>query len=155
MGEVAAMEGQCGRSGPACASSRYARGNKEIKEQVDGALKALDVPITALFSTLGRTAARGLEAQWAAGKMRYFYDQLIANIKAGDLNTANVEKWKPSLVADRVQGCRAERGAARLARHWVKIKGTKIDSYQCVVPTHGVAPDPATARTRSARTKPL
>src|SRR5512135_91007 len=63
----------------------YARGNKEIKEQVDGALKALDVPVTALFSTLGRTAARGLECQWAAHKMRYFYDQLMASIKAGDL----------------------------------------------------------------------
>jgi len=74
----------------------YARGNKEIQEQVNGALKALDVPITALFSTLGRTAARGLECQWAAHKMRYFYDQLIANIKAGDLATANVEKWEPS-----------------------------------------------------------
>ena len=42
------------------------------------ALKVLDVPVTALFSTLGRTAARGLECQWAAHKMRYFYDQLIA-----------------------------------------------------------------------------
>ena len=74
----------------------YARGNKEVQEQVNGVLKALDVPITALFSTLGRTAARGLECQWSAHKMRYFYDQLIANIKAGDLATANVEKWEPS-----------------------------------------------------------
>ena len=40
----------------------YAQGNPEFKEPVDMVLKKLDVPVTALFSTLGRTAARGLEA---------------------------------------------------------------------------------------------
>ena len=94
----------------------YARGNKEIKDQVDGVLKALDVPVTALFSTLGRTAARGLECQWSAHKMRYFYDQLIANIKAGDLATANVEKWEPSSWPKEAKGVAPLRGAARRAR---------------------------------------
>ena len=113
----------------------YARGNKEIQEQVNGALKALDVPVTALFSTLGRTAARGLEAQWAAHKMRYFYDELIANIKAGDLATANTEKWEPSSWPVDCKGagpCEAPRGALG---HWIRIKNTKIDLYQAVVPT--------------------
>jgi hydrogenase large subunit len=113
----------------------YARGRKDVKEQVDGALKALDVPITALFSTLGRTAARGLECQWAAHKMKHYYDELIANIKAGDLATANVEKWEPSTWPAEAKGagpCEAPRGALG---HWIKIKDTKIDLYQCVVPT--------------------
>ena len=94
----------------------YARGSKDIKEQVDGALKTLDVPITALFSTLGRTAARGLECQWAAHKMKQYYDELIANIKAGDLATANVEKWEPSTWPAEAKGAGAVRGAARRAR---------------------------------------
>jgi hydrogenase large subunit len=113
----------------------YARGNKEIQEQVNGVLKTLNVPVTALFSTLGRTAARGLECQWAAHKMRYFYDQLIANIKAGDLATANTEKWEPRTWAAECKGagpCEAPRGALG---HWIKIKDTRIDSYQAVVPT--------------------
>ncbi len=113
----------------------YARGRKDIKEQVDATLKALDVPITALFSTLGRTAARGLECQWAARKMKQYYDELVANIKAGDLATANVEKWEPSTWAADAKGagpCEAPRGALA---HWIKIKNTKIDLYQCVVPT--------------------
>jgi hydrogenase large subunit len=113
----------------------YARGNKEVKEQVDGALKALDVPIGALFSTLGRTAARGLEAQWAARKMRYFYDQLIANVKAGDLTTANVDKWEPSTWPAECKGVAPSEAPRGALAHWVKIKGTKIDSYQAVVPT--------------------
>jgi hydrogenase large subunit len=113
----------------------YARGRKDIKEQVDGALKALDVPVTALFSTLGRTAARGLECQWAAHKMKQYHADLVANIKAGDLATANVEKWEPSTWPADAQGagpCEAPRGALG---HWIKIKNTKIDLYQCVVPT--------------------
>jgi hydrogenase large subunit len=113
----------------------YARGNKEITEQVQMVLKTLDVPVTALFSTLGRTAARGLEGSWAAHKMKYFFDQLMTNLKAGDFATANVEKWEPSTWPAEARGvapCEAPRGALA---HWVKIKNTKIESYQCVVPT--------------------
>ena len=113
----------------------YAQGNKEITEQINFVLKALDVPVTALFSTLGRTAARGLEAQWAAGKMRYFMDKLITNIKAGDLATANVTKWDPETWPASVKGVgftEAPRGALA---HWLKIENTKIANYQCVVPT--------------------
>jgi hydrogenase large subunit len=113
----------------------YARGREDIKEQVDKTLKTLDVPLTALFSTLGRTAARGLEASWAAHRMKYFYDQLMANIKAGDLNNANIEKWESSTWPAECKGvapCEAPRGSLA---HWVKIKGERIESYQCVVPT--------------------
>ncbi len=113
----------------------YARGREDIKQQVDMVLKTLDVPITALFSTLGRTAARGLEASWAAHRMKYFYDQLMTNIKSGDLNNANIEKWEASTWPAESKGvapCEAPRGALA---HWVKIKDGRIDSYQCVVPT--------------------
>jgi len=113
----------------------YAQGNKEITEQINFVLKTLDVPVTALFSTLGRTAARGLEAQWAAGKMRYFMDKMMANIKSGDLATANVTKWDPDTWPSSVKGVgftEAPRGALG---HWLKIEDTKIANYQCVVPT--------------------
>ncbi len=113
----------------------YAKGDKEITEQINFVLKLLDVPVTALFSTLGRTAARGLECQWAANKMSYFMDKLIANVKAGDTATANVDKWDPKSWPAEVKGVgftEAPRGALA---HWIKIKDTKIDNYQCVVPT--------------------
>jgi len=113
----------------------YAQKKPEFKEPVDALLKELDAPVTALFSTLGRTAARGLECQWAAHKMSYFFDKLMANLKAGDLNTANIEKWDPSTWPKEAKGAgftEAPRGALG---HWIKIKDTKIDNYQCVVPT--------------------
>jgi hydrogenase large subunit len=113
----------------------YASGNKEITEQITMVLKTLDVPVDALFSTLGRTAARGLECQWAAHKLSYFMDKLIANVKAGDTATANVERWEPKSWPAEAKGAgftEAPRGALA---HWIKIKDTKIDNYQCVVPT--------------------
>jgi hydrogenase large subunit len=113
----------------------YASGHEEITEQINFVLKTLDVPVTALFSTLGRTAARGLEADWAADKMRYFMDKLVANIKAGDSSTANVENWDPETWPKEAKGVgftEAPRGALG---HWIKIKDTRIDNYQCVVPT--------------------
>ena len=113
----------------------YAQGNPEFKEPVDKVLHDLGLPLQAIFSTLGRTAARGLEAQWAAYKMKYFYDKLIRNIKNRNLDTANVSKWEPETWPQTAQGVgymEAPRGALG---HWVKIKDTKIDSYQCIVPT--------------------
>jgi hydrogenase large subunit len=113
----------------------YARGNEAIKAQVDGVLKALDVPLTALFSTLGRTAARGLEASWSAHKMKYFYNQLVANLKAGDMATANIEKWEPERWPAECRGVAPSEAPRGALAHWVKIKDRKIENYQCVVPT--------------------
>ena len=113
----------------------YAQGNPEFKEPTEKLLRQLDLPVTALFSTLGRTVARALECQWAAGKLRYFQDKLVATIKAGDSSTANVEKWKPESWPKEAKGygfTEAPRGALA---HWIKIKDGKIDNYQCVVPT--------------------
>jgi hydrogenase large subunit len=106
-----------------------------IKETIDGVLKKLDVPVTALFSTLGRTAARGIETLYCAKLQQEQFDKLIANIKAGDLNTANIDKWDPSTWPKEAKGAgftEAPRGALG---HWIRIKDTKIDNYQCVVPT--------------------
>ena len=113
----------------------YAKGDEYITDQIDSTLRALDVPLPALFSTLGRTAARALESQWAAEKQMYFLDKLIANIKNGDSSTANTEKFDPSTWPSEIKGMgftEAPRGALG---HWIKIKDTKIENYQCVVPT--------------------
>ncbi len=107
----------------------------EIHALVDGALKKLDVPVTALFSTLGRTAARGLETAYCVKLQSQQFDKLMANLKAGDLNTANIEKWEPATWPKEAMGAgftEAPRGALG---HWIKIRDTKIDNYQCVVPT--------------------
>ena len=113
----------------------YASGRPEFKEVVDGALKALKVPATALFSTLGRTAARGLEAQLCARWLSDEFNALLANVKAGDRSTANTTKWDPKTWPADCKGfgfTEAPRGALG---HWIHIKDGKIANYQCVVPT--------------------
>ncbi len=113
----------------------YVKGIPEYKEIVDYALKTLDVPVTALLSTLGRTAARGLETKLLADWGLEFFDQLLANIKAGDTRMANTEKWDPTTWPDEAKGVgymEAPRGGLA---HWIKIKDRKTENYQMVVPT--------------------
>jgi len=113
----------------------YIAGNGRVKELVDGALKKLNLPLTALFSTLGRTAARGLEAQWAAEQLVEQVDFLNATIKSGNEATANTGKWSPDTWPATAQGvgyCEAPRGALG---HWISIRDRRIANYQCVVPT--------------------
>jgi hydrogenase large subunit len=113
----------------------YASGRAEIKEVVDGALKQLNVPVAALFSTLGRTAARGLETRLVARWAKEFYGQLIANIKAGDTHTATTTKWEPSTWPAEAKGVGMSEAPRGALAHWIVIRDGKIDNYQLVVPS--------------------
>jgi len=113
----------------------YGRGNAEVKEVVDEALKKLDVPVTALFSTLGRTAARGLETRLVARWIQEFFNELVSNLKTGDRNTHNGEKWEPASWATECEGVGMTEAPRGALAHWIKIKERKIDNYQLVVPS--------------------
>ncbi|MGE5814834.1 MAG: nickel-dependent hydrogenase large subunit, partial [Acidobacteriota bacterium] len=113
----------------------YASGNLEVKEAVDGALKALDVPVAALFSTLGRTAARGLETQLVARWAKEFYGQLLTNIKNGDTRMFDNSKWNPSQWPAETKGVGMSEAPRGALAHWIVIKDGKIDNYQLVVPS--------------------
>ena len=113
----------------------YASGNEEVQEVVNETLAKLKAPVTALFSTLGRTAARGLETKLVVHWMKEFYQQLISNIKNGDDRMFNAEKWSPKTwprLAKGVGLTEAPRGALA---HWIVIKDEKIANYQLVVPS--------------------
>lgn len=113
----------------------YARGNKEVKEMVDSSLKKLNLPVTALFSTLGRTLARALESQQQVHLLDKLYGDLIANIKSGDTATFNNEKWDPKTWPAEAQGVGFTEAPRGSLGHWVKIKNGKIENYQAIVPT--------------------
>lgn len=113
----------------------YASGKPEFKEVVNEALGKLKVGPEALFSTLGRTAARGLETQLAVGWLKTEFDNLIANLKAGDSVTADTKFWDPNTWKPESKGygfTEAPRGALC---HWINIKDKKIANYQIVVPS--------------------
>jgi Ni,Fe-hydrogenase I large subunit len=106
-----------------------------VRETVDLVLKKLNAPPAALFSTLGRTAARGIETLIIARRLPLLLDQLVANIVAGDLATHNGEKWDPDTWPAEAAGYgwhEAPRGALG---HWIRIRDKKILNYQAVVPS--------------------
>ncbi len=113
----------------------YASGHERITEQVTRFLRTMDLPVEALFSTLGRTAARALESQYCAELQQYFFDKLVTNIRNGDENTANIEKWDPSSWPANARGVGMTEAPRGALGHWVSIVDGRIENYQCVVPT--------------------
>jgi len=112
-----------------------AAAHAQTKELVDMTLSKLDIPVEALFSTLGRTAARTLETKVVVDAMQVWYNNLIANIKAGDTQTFNDALWNPSTWPKHAQGAgfmEAPRGALG---HWIVIDDGRIENYQAVVPS--------------------
>ncbi|MBN1350439.1 nickel-dependent hydrogenase large subunit [candidate division KSB1 bacterium] len=113
----------------------YARGYQPVVDQVNWLLSTLKVPVTALFSTLGRTGARCLEAQHWADLLKQYYNELIANIKSGDTKTANTEKWDPATWPSEAHGVGLHEAPRGALAHFIKIKDGKVANYQCVVPS--------------------
>src|SRR5512138_1079459 len=113
----------------------YAAGHQETRDAVNFVLKQLNVGPEALFSTLGRTAARGLDCLITAQQLPTWHAQLVDNMGKGDLRIHAGEKWDPATWPQETAGYgwhEAPRGALG---HWIKIKDEKILNYQAVVPS--------------------
>ncbi len=112
----------------------YGSGHKRVQEVVNLVLKTLGVGPAALFSTLGRIAARAVETLVAAEQVPVWIDQLAANMKKGDLKIHSGEKWDPSEWPKEAKGYGLHEAPRGALGHWVNIKDGKIANYQCVVP---------------------
>jgi [NiFe] hydrogenase large subunit/hydrogenase large subunit len=113
----------------------YGSGHQEARQLIKEVLDRLQVGPPALFSTLGRVAARCIETVLLSRRLSHWYDELVNRIKGGDTQTFNGEKWDPSTWPAKAQGygyLDAPRGALG---HWVQIEDQKIARYQCVVPS--------------------
>ena len=113
----------------------YASGRDDVKDVVNGALAQLKAPVGALFSTLGRTAARGLETKLVVHWMKGFFDDLMANIRTGNTSTFTREKWEPSTWPKEAIGVGMTEAPRGALAHWIRIKDGKIENYQLVVPS--------------------
>ncbi len=113
----------------------YAKGHEQTKELVDMTLSKLEVPIEALFSTLGRTAARTLETKVIVDMMQGMFDGLLANIRGGDTKTFNKDKWEPRSWPAQARGVGVMEAPRGGLLHYMVIDGGKIANYQAVVPS--------------------
>jgi len=113
----------------------YASGQPRIKALVDGALKQLGIGPEALFSTLGRTAARGLETVVIAEQLTAWIGELAANMESGELRIHNGERWDPSTWPKEAKGYGFHDAPRGTLGHWIHIVDGKIANYQAVVPS--------------------
>jgi len=113
----------------------YASGHARVKELVDSVLGQLGVGPAALFSTLGRVAARGIETLVLAEKMEDWLDQLADNMNRGDVAIADNSKWDPSTWPAECSGAGFHEAPRGALGHWVHIKDGEIANYQCIVPS--------------------
>ncbi|MCS7171760.1 MAG: nickel-dependent hydrogenase large subunit [Aquificaceae bacterium] len=113
----------------------YARDLYGVRDLVDSTLSRFGLSIDALFSTMGRTLARGLETQIYAHAMKRWYGELLDSIKSGDMRTFNPERWEPSTWPKEAKGLGLMEAPRGSLSHWVHIKDGKIANYQAVVPT--------------------
>ncbi len=113
----------------------YASGHPRVQELVNGALGQLGVGAEALFSTLGRVAARGIETVVLAEKMEGWLDELAANMGNGQLAIADNSKWDPASWPADCTGAGFHEAPRGALGHWVHIQNGAIANYQCVVPS--------------------
>lgn len=109
----------------------YAKGNEVVVKAVDKFLKETGLPLTAVLSTLGRTATRCLEATIIGENVFKAFDNLVANIKIDESTCApyvidNTKEYKGRYIGN------APRGTLS---HWCRIKNGVIENWQAVVPS--------------------
>jgi hydrogenase large subunit len=113
----------------------YGLGHKRVHELVDSVLGQLKVGPEALFSTLGRVAARCIETVLLVEKIDDWTSALAANMGSGDLRIQDNSKWDPSSWPKEAFGYGFHEAPRGALGHWVHIKDGVIANYQCIVPS--------------------
>jgi hydrogenase large subunit len=104
----------------------YAAGEPTVQKLVNDTLAHFGAKPEALFSVLGRHAARALECKFIADKM----PDWLLELKPGEPVCA---EWTTPDEGEGMGLWEAPRG---VLGHWISIKDKKIANYQCVPPTN-------------------
>jgi hydrogenase large subunit len=113
----------------------YASGHSQVKMLVDRILSRLKAPPAALFSTLGRIAARAIETQVMAAHLVEWINELDGKVNSNDLRIHNGEKWDPDSWPASVRGFGFYEAPRGSLGHWIQIENKAIKNYQAVVPS--------------------
>lgn len=115
----------------ACMLVGYAQGNQRIKKVVDDFLAESGLPVAALFTTLGRTAARMLQTKLISDYGMETFNSLIENLKKDESTCTPVsidssKEYKGRYIGEVPRG---------MLSHWIRIKNGVVENYQAVVPS--------------------
>jgi hydrogenase large subunit len=103
----------------------YVGGNSAVRGLVDPVLSRFNAGPEALFSVLGRHAARALECKYVADSMADW----ILELKPGQ------PVYTEYVIPEEATGMGLVCGPRGALGHWIRIEDHKIANYQCVVPT--------------------
>ena len=129
----------------------YASGQPDVKTLVDSTLAKLKAPPAALFSTLGRIAARALETQLSRDRLVGWIEELGNNLSTG--NAAHSQRAKvgperlgPKRREDSVSsrpragrwgtGWRSRTRRSRITRRWCPPRGMRAREMPTVSAAH-------------------
>ncbi len=109
----------------------YASGNERVKKVVDDFLAKTGLPVAALFTTLGRTAARMLQTKVIIDHGLTAFNSLVANLKVDQETCATYvidknKEYKGRAILEVPRG---------MLSHWVRIKNGVVENYQAIVPS--------------------
>ncbi len=113
----------------------YASGDEQVRHLVDSTLAKLNQPASALFSTLGRVAARAVEAEIVVSRLSAWVARLDDNMAHGDVRLHNGEKWNPNSWPKSSRGFGFHEAPRGSLGHWIEIEDKRIVNYQVVAPT--------------------
>ncbi len=103
----------------------YMSGNQAVKTELDGVLRKLGIDISAVQSSLGRHAARAIEAKLICQKAKTW----LAELEVGGKPRNSYS------IPDSGEGMGLTEAPRGALGHWITIRDKKIENYQCVVPT--------------------
>jgi len=113
----------------------YASGVPEVRTTIDRTLSTLGVGRAALYSTIGRVAARALESQIVVERLEGWLNALERNMYSGDLRIADTTKWDRSTWPKSARGFGPHEVPRGSLGHWVEVSDGLIKHYQAVAPT--------------------
>ncbi len=105
--------------------SNYVQNDAKTKELVDSLLGQVGAGVDALFSVLGRHAARALEAKLVADSMVDW----LTSLKPGEPAIVDSE------IPEEGEGAGLTEAPRGAVGHWITVKNKKVDRYQVITPT--------------------
>jgi [NiFe] hydrogenase large subunit len=109
----------------------YGMGQSATVQQVNSFLQKTGLPLSSMYSVLGRTAARAIETKVIADAMTTWAGQ----VKASRQSTGGMPNRKTFTMKSSGSGMGLNEAPRGALGHWVNFSGEKITNYQMVVPS--------------------
>ncbi|MFI5254447.1 MAG: nickel-dependent hydrogenase large subunit [Candidatus Limnocylindrales bacterium] len=110
----------------------YVEGQQAVRDRVQQVVGGLGLGPDILFSTLGRTLARAIEAGVVVDRLGVWVNELQATLGGGDLAVADLSHWSPQTWPSTADGVSLGEGPRGAVGHWLTIADGRLAAYQVI-----------------------